>query len=171
MTHHWVPQIPAPTLVMITPIASTTCLGTDYRATSWKGKKGKIIWEKLHKADGRGSSAPAKPTTFLLPESSAWATPVPGWIPCKPEFCRMVLSHLLLTFQITSWFLWPSSWNLEKVESSASYLFLLVEGANQLDPGDLQILFLFPLLENKALSRLTSAGLYRLTPELWNDSC
>lgn len=80
-------------------------------------------------------------------------------------------SYLLLTFQITSWFLWPFSWNLEKAESSASYQFLLVEGANQLDPGDLQILFQFQLLENKALSRLTSAGLYRHTPELWDDSC
>lgn len=61
----------APALVMVTPVVSTTCLGTDYRATSWKGKKGKIIWEKLHKEDRRCSTAPAKPTTFFLPVTSS----------------------------------------------------------------------------------------------------
>lgn len=61
-----------------------------------------------------------------------------------------VISHLLLTFQITSWSLWPFSWNLEKVESSVDYPFLLGEGASQPDPSDLQIPSPFQLLESKS---------------------
>lgn len=140
----------------------------------WKMRSWGRFDRKCIQEDGRQSSAPAKPTSFFLPKASAWAAPVLGRNPCKTlrkiQLCRTVILHLSLTSQKTSWFLWPFSWNLEKVDSSVNYLFLLVEGASQPDPSDLQILFLFQLLENKVPSRLAFTALYRHTPELWNNS-
>lgn len=90
----------------------------------------------------------------IKPWSHALAGEKGRCVPSKPlpefQIWRMAISHLLLTFQTTSWFPWPFSWNLEMVVSSANYLLLLGEEASQPDPSGLQIPSLFQLLENKS---------------------
>lgn len=141
--------------------------------TSFKSKRRKHIHIQVRKRHLplQLTQARSPPKLVALPPTSCYLSQIPhrllllgywtlephagrgerkGVLPTKtlpkPQLWRI---SFLLTFQTTSWFPWPFSWNLEKVVSSADYLLLWGEGASQPDPSGLQIPSLFQLLENK----------------------
>lgn len=105
----------APALVMVTPTVPTTCPGTDYRATSWKGKKKrKDHLEKMHTSRWKAQQCPCK-AHHLLPPKVISLSNLSTWLD-SPQASVLQNGHFISFTYLPNNFLIPLAFFLESGE-------------------------------------------------------